>query len=127
MSSPAAPESDRLKKLRQQQEELAQKIRLEESRLKEQARKDETRRKILAGAVALDLAGNHPQFRALLYEALELAVTAERDRVLMGLAGSSPAVPQASGPGAPLSQAAPLASADQSAAEKPLPDSSGSG
>ena len=53
---------------------------------------------------------------------VELAVTAERDRVLMGLA-----VPQASGPGAPLSQAAPLASADQSAAEKPLPENSGSG
>ena len=122
MSSPATPESDRLKKLRQQQEELAQKIRLEESRLKEQARKDETRRKILAGAVALDLAGNHPQFRALLYEALELAVTAERDRVLMGLAGSSPAVPQASGP----DTSPPLASADQSAAEKPLPEESGS-
>ena len=121
MPSPATPESDRLKKLRQQQEELAQKIRLEESRLKEQARKDETRRKILAGAVALDLAGSHPQFRALLYEALELAVTAERDRMLMGL------VPQASGPDAPLSQAAPLASADQSAAEKPLPEESGSG
>ena len=123
MPSPAStPESNRLKKLRQQQEELAQKIRLEESRLKEQARKDDTRRKILAGAVALDLAGNHPQFRALLYEALELAVTAERDRVLMGLA-----VPQASGPGATLSQAAPLASTDQSAAEKPLPEESGSG
>ena len=117
MSSPATPESDRLKKLRQQQEELAQKIRLEESRLKEQARKDETRRKILAGAIALDLAGNHPQFRALLYEALDLAVTAERDRMLMGL------VPQASGP----DTSPPPAFADQSAAEKPLPEESGSG
>lgn len=87
MPSPAsaAPESDRLKKLRQQQEELAQKIRLEESRLKEQARKDETRRKILAGAVAFELAGNHPQFRALLYEALDRSIKSERDRTLMGL------------------------------------------
>ncbi len=89
-SPPAAtPESDRLKKLRQQQEELAQKIRLEESRLKEQARKDDTRRKIIAGAVALDLANNNSQFRALLYEALDLTVTAERDRDLLGLAGAS--------------------------------------
>ncbi len=122
MSSPDTLESDRLKRLRQQQDELAHKIRLEESRLKEQARKDETRRKILAGAVALDLAGNHPQFRALLYEALDLAVTAERDRALLGLAGSSPAGPQASGPVAP-----PPARADQSAEEKPLPEDSGSG
>lgn len=91
MPSPAsaAPDSDRLKKLRQQQEELAHKIRLEESRLKEQARKDETRRKILAGAVALELAGNHPQFRALLYEAFDRSITSERDRVLMGLGNPS--------------------------------------
>ena len=123
MPSPATPESDRLKKLRQQQEELAQKIHLEESRLKEQARKDETRRKILAGAVALDLAGNHPQFRALLYEAMNQAVTAERDRDLLGLAGSSPVSPQAAGPDA----SSPPACADQSAAEKPLPVNSGSG
>ena len=125
MPSPAsaAPDSDRLKKLRQQQEELAQKIRLEESRLKEQARKDDTRRKIIAGAVALDLAENHPQFRALLYEALDLAVTAERDRDLLGLAGASPVSPQVAGPVA----SPPPARADQSAAEKPLPDSTGSG
>lgn len=123
-SPPAAtPESDRLKKLRQQQEELAQKIRLEESRLKEQARKDDTRRKILAGAVALDLAGNNPQFRALLYQAFDQSIENERDRALLGLAGPSASVPQVSGlvpPSLP-------ARADQSAAEKPLPDSSGSG
>lgn len=123
-SPPAAtPDSDRLKKLKQQQEELAQKIRLEESRLKEQARKDDTRRKILAGAVALDLAGNNPQFRALLYQAFDLAVTSERDRALLGLAGPFSASPQASGlvpPSLPTRS-------DQSAAEKPLPDSSGSG
>ena len=123
MSSPATPESDRLKKLRQQQEELAQKIRLEESRLKEQARKDDTRRKIIAGAVALDLAENHPQFRALLYEALDLTVTAERDRDLLGLAGASSVSPQAADPDA----SPPPARADQSAAEKPLPENSGSG
>ncbi|NMQ21315.1 hypothetical protein E4P82_20195, partial [Candidatus Competibacter phosphatis] len=93
MSSPATPDSDRLKKLRQQQEELAQKIRLEESRLKEQARKDDTRRKIIVGAVALDLANNHSQFRALLYEAMNQAVTAERDRDLLGLAGASSVTP----------------------------------
>ncbi len=110
MPSPAsaAPDSDRLKKLRQQQEELAQKIRLEESRLKEQARKDDTRRKILAGAVALDLAGNNPQFRALLYEAFDRSLENERDRALFGLAGSSPASPQASGPDVPPLQDAPL-------------------
>ena len=123
MPSPATPESDRLKKLRQQQEELAQKIRLEESRLKEQARKDDTRRKIIAGAVALDLANNHSQFRALLYEAMNQAVTAERDRDLLGLAGASSVSPQAAGPDA----SPPPARADQSAAEKPLPESSGSG
>ena len=123
MPSPATPESDRLKKLRQQQEELAQKIRLEESRLKEQARKDDTRRKIIAGAVALDLANNHSQFRALLYEAMNQAVTTERDRDLLGLAGSSPVSPQAAGPGA----SPPPARADQSTAEKPLPENSGSG
>ena len=123
MPSPATPESDRLKKLRQQQEELAQKIRLEESRLKEQARKDDTRRKIIAGAVALDLANNHPQFRALLYEAMNQAVTAERDRDLLGLAGASSVNPQPPGPDA----SPPPARADQSAAEKPLPESSGSG
>ena len=123
MPSPATPESDRLKKLRQQQEELAQKIRLEESRLKEQARKDDTRRKIIAGAVALDLANNHSQFRALLYEALDLTVTAERDRDLLGLAGASSVSPQAADPDA----SPPPARADQSAAEKPLPENSGSG
>jgi hypothetical protein len=123
-SPPAAtPDSDRLKKLRQQQEELAQKIRLEESRLKEQARKDDTRRKIIAGAVALDLAEQNSQFRALLYEAMNQAVTAERDRDLLGLAGSSPASPPAPGPAALV----PPARAEQSADTKPLPDSSGSG
>ena len=113
MSSPDTLESDRLKRLRQQQEALAQKIRLEESRLKEQARKDETRCKILAGAVALDLAGRNPQFRALLYEALNLSIEQERDRALLGLTG--PATPP------------PPARADHSADAKPLPDSSGSG
>lgn len=108
-SPPAAtPDSDRLKKLKQQQEELAQKIRLEESRLKEQARKDDTRRKILAGAVALDLAGNNPQFRALLYEALDRSLENERDRALLGLAGPSASVPQVSAAAAPLSPASPL-------------------
>lgn len=125
MPSPpsATPDSDRLKKLRQQQEELAQKIRLEESRLKEQARKDDTRRKIIAGAVALDLAEQNPQFRALLYEAMNQAVTAERDRDLLGLAGSSPASPPAPGSAAPV----PPARAEQNTDAKPLPDSSGSG
>lgn len=123
-SPPAAtPESDRLKKLRQQQEELAQKIRLEESRLKEQARKDDTRRKIIAGAVALDLAEQNPQFRTLLYEAMNQAVTAERDRDLLGLSGSSPASPPAPDSTVPV----PPARAEQSADAKPLPDSSGSG
>lgn len=102
-SPPAAtPESDRLKKLRQQQEELAQKIRLEESRLKEQARKDDTRRKIIAGAVALDLAGNNPQFRALLYQAFDQSIENERDRALLGLAGAPASVPQVSAAAAPL-------------------------
>ena len=125
MPSPAsaAPDSDRLKKLKQQQEELAQKIRLEESRLKEQARKDDTRRKIIAGAVALDLAEQNPQFRALLYEAMNQAVTAERDRDLLGLAGASSVNPPAPGSAASV----PPARADQSADTKPLPDSSGSG
>lgn len=80
-----APDSDRLKKLKQQQEELAQKIRREESRLKEQARKDDTRRKILAWAVALDLAHKNPQFKALLDQALDQAIENERDRGLVGL------------------------------------------
>ena len=104
MPSPAsaAPESDRLKKLRQQQEELAQKIRLEESRLKEQARKDDTRRKILAGAVALDLAENNPQFRALLYQAFDRSLESERDRALFGLVAPSAPVPEARAVGAPL-------------------------
>jgi len=86
MSSPAsAPESDRLKKLRQQQEELLKKIRAEESRLKDQTRKDETRRKIIVGAIALAHRDRNPQFARLLDEALDRFVEADKDRELLGL------------------------------------------
>lgn len=84
-SSASAPESDRLKKLRQQQEELLRKIRAEESRLKDQSRKDDTRRKIIVGAIALAHRERNPQFGKLLDEALDLFVEADKDRELLGL------------------------------------------
>lgn len=84
-SSAAAPESDRLKKLRQQQEDLLKKIRAEESRLKDQTRKDDTRRKIIVGAIALANRERNPQFARLLDEALDLFVESDKDRELLGL------------------------------------------
>ena len=98
--APASTESDRLKKLKQQQEALLKKIRLEESRLKDQARKDETRRKIIVGAIALAHAERNLQFRESLYEALHLFVDLDKDRELIGLPPKSTTPP----PQVPLSQ-----------------------
>ena len=79
------PSSDRLEKLRQQQEKLKRKIALEQSRLRDQERKRDTRRKIIAGALVLKHAEIHPAFRETLHELLDKFVERDEDRALFEL------------------------------------------
>lgn len=79
--------TDKLEKLKQQQEELARKIRREKQRIAAQDRKDDTRRKIIAGALALNHREKNPSsdFARKLDALLDEYVTKPAERALFGL------------------------------------------
>ncbi len=78
-------QSDRLKKLQQQQEKLQKQISREKAKLRGDERKNDTRRKIVAGAIALAHCERDENFRHLFRELLNRFVEREGDRLLLGL------------------------------------------
>lgn len=79
--------TDKLVKLKQQQEKLTRKIKLEQQRISRQARKTDTRRKIIAGALALTHCEQHPdsEFARTLNALVAQYVTKDTERALFGL------------------------------------------
>jgi hypothetical protein len=82
-----AMSSEKLAKLKQQQEQIARKIRLEKQRISSQDRKDDTRRKIIAGALALNHREKNPtsDFARKLDALLDEYVFKPHERALFGL------------------------------------------
>ena len=79
--------SDKLKKLKEQEAKLKAKIAREKNRLSAKERKLETRRKIIAGALALTHATQHPRsdFAKQLNQLIREHVKKDTDRALFGL------------------------------------------
>ena len=79
--------TERLAKLRQQQEKLKRKIALEKNRISTAERRLDTRRKIIAGALALTHADQNPgsDFAAQLDKLIAAHVTKPKERKLFGL------------------------------------------
>ncbi len=77
--------SDKLKKLKQQQEKINQAIRREQTALKKKERSEDTRRKILDGALIRNYADEHPEIQTLLDELRKKELTRDDDRKLFGL------------------------------------------
>jgi hypothetical protein len=77
----------RLEKLREQQSQLAAKIKSLEARKRQQTRKDDTRRKVIAGALALHHMEKNPgsSFAKTLMGLLDEYVTRPNERKLFGL------------------------------------------
>jgi hypothetical protein len=88
----------KLQKLIAQRAALEARIRQEQNRENEKKRKADTRRKILAGAVVLDEAEKHPEYKAALFRLLDRFLTRPDDRALFGLEPLS----QSKGTGKPL-------------------------
>ncbi len=79
--------TDKLKKLKEQQEKLKARIQREKNRISDQERKKDTRRKIIAGALALTHADQHPQssFAKQLRQLINEHVAKDTDRALFDL------------------------------------------
>ena len=79
--------SERLDKLKQQQEKIKRKIALEKNRISAAERRLDTRRKIIAGALALTHADQNPgsPFAKQLEELIAAHVTKPKERELFGL------------------------------------------
>ena len=79
--------SERLDKLKQQQEKIKRKIALEKNRISAADRRLDTRRKIIAGALALTHAQQNPgsPFANQLKELIAAHVTKPKERELFGL------------------------------------------
>jgi hypothetical protein len=77
----------RLEKLREQQSQIAAKIKTLAARERQQTRKDDTRRKIIAGALALHHMEKNPSgpFTKTLMMLLDEYVTRPNERKLFGL------------------------------------------
>lgn len=77
----------RLEKLKQDQAQLAARIKDLESRNRQKARKDDTRRKVIAGSLALHHMEKNPQgpFAQTLSRLLDEYVTKPNERALFGL------------------------------------------
>lgn len=77
----------RLEKLREQQAQLAARIKTIEARERQQTRKDDTRRKVIAGALALHHMEKNPgsSFTKTLMSLLNEYVTRPNERRLFGL------------------------------------------
>lgn len=78
-------ETERLRKLLQQQEELAEQIRQEWTRILDQQGGEDIRRKIIAGTIALNHADEDQRFRTLLHDLLDRFVSEDEERGLFGL------------------------------------------
>lgn len=80
--------SEKLAKLKAQQEKLKARIALEQNRIAAQERKNDTRRKIIAGALALTHAQMHPtsDFANTLNALIARHVDKKTDRALFDLA-----------------------------------------
>lgn len=77
--------SDRLQKLKEQQDKINAKIKRIEQQEKEKQRKDDTRKKILIGAMVLDKMSKSEQSNSKVIGQLNEYLTADRDRKLFGL------------------------------------------
>lgn len=77
--------SDKLQKLKEQQEQLNAKIKRIEQKEKEQQRKIETRKKILVGAMVLDAMSKNEEYSQKVMEKLDQYLTSRRDRKLFDL------------------------------------------
>ena len=76
-----------LAKLLKRREQLNAQIKAKNARIREQERKLDTRRKIIAGALALEHAGTHPdgEFAAQMFKLLNRYVTKPNERALFDL------------------------------------------
>lgn len=79
-------DSERLRKLKQQQEKIKKQMALEKSRLRDKLRAEDTRRKILDGALMQKYALDHPEISALMEKLRKEKLTRADDRALFGLA-----------------------------------------
>ena len=79
--------TDKLAKLKAQQDKIRARIQREKARISAQERKQDTRRKIIAGALALAHAQQHPEsdFARQLNVLIGQHVTKDQDRALFGL------------------------------------------
>ena len=75
--------ADRLQKLKQQRERLAQQIAQIEAKEKSKSRKDDTRFKIIVGAAMIAYSTSEPATRNAIIEVLKKTVVAPRDRELL--------------------------------------------
>lgn len=82
--------SDRLQKLKEQQEQLNAKIKRIEQKEKEQQRKVDTRKKILIGAMVLDKMSKSEKVNAKVISELSVYLTSERDKKLFDIDSSTP-------------------------------------
>lgn len=78
-------DTDKLAKLKQQQEKLKARIQKEQARISAKDRKADTRRKILDGALIQNHAKDNPDIAALLDRLRSASLTKPRDRALFGL------------------------------------------
>lgn len=77
--------SSKLEQLKQQQAQLAERIKRETQKQKERERKDDTRRKILIGAMILDGMKNSAEYEQKILKNLDQYLTQEKDRKLFKL------------------------------------------
>lgn len=92
-------ETERLRKLLQQQEELAEQIQKEWARILDQQGREDIQRKIIAGTIALTHANEDQRFRTLLHDLLDRFVSTDEERALFGLPSKQiPGVEQSAAP-----------------------------
>ncbi|EJE8676124.1 hypothetical protein [Vibrio parahaemolyticus] len=77
--------NSKLEQLKQQQAQLAERIKRETQKQKERERKDDTRRKILIGAMILDGMKNSAEYEQKILKNLDQYLTQEKDRKLFKL------------------------------------------
>lgn len=77
-------ETDKLAKLKQQQEKIARKIRSEKTRISKQARADDTRRKIILGALVIKASETDSQLQEKTNRLVQ-SLKRDDERALFGL------------------------------------------
>ena len=78
----------RLEKLRQQQEQLAERLKNELAKQKKRERKIDTRRKVLLGAFVQFLMEKDEEFKASVYSRLPSFLTRQVDREVFGFSAA---------------------------------------